>query len=84
MEHKTITAESTSDGAGCRDKHRRLTGNNSPAQPVRKNSSLTGLVCHTLFALAKIFPTFFILGLDMYLQVCKVAHDPPFPPTWYS
>ena len=40
-------------------------------QLVCKNSSLTGLICYTHFHAAKIMLTFFILGLDTYLQVCN-------------
>ena len=74
MEHKTITAESTSDGAGCRDKHRRLTGNNSLARPVRKNSSLTDLVCHALLTPLKFLSLFSFSGLT---GICRFAA------TWY-
>ena len=42
-------------------------------QLVCKNSSLTGLICYTHFHAAKIMLSFFILGLDTYLQVCHVV-----------
>ena len=67
----TWKGKSASGGAGCRDKLRCLTNNRVLAQPVRKNSLLTGLICYTHFHAAKIMLSFFILGLDTYLQVCR-------------
>jgi transposase len=54
-------------------KSRCLTENIASVQPVRKNSALTGLFCYAHFHAAKFMLTFFILGLDTYLQVCDVG-----------